>query len=364
MHINDVVLQNFRNFKHKTFKFDEVTIIYGPNASGKSSILEAINLIAMGRSQRAEYDKELISFEHDHARVTLHLQDGNHKTELEKKAKPAKLEVFVSKSELSENTARKKFLLNGVSKQLNTFASTLKCSLFTPTDIEIITDGPSVRRKFLDQMLSLTSKEYRTALTNLIKVIKNRNKILEKIRDENRGHDELSFWNNLLVTESRIIHTSRKSFFSFIQELLNIKGQLLDPTCASLMASYKISEVTNERLAEYEQREIASKSTLIGPTRDDFSVLLNSHDISNYGSRGQQRVAVLALKICEIEYIEHASPNQTRPILLLDDIFSELDEKHRKQILEIVKLQQTIITTADKHYLKELGSNIPTIELV
>ncbi len=350
MNISELELQNFRNFHKFKIEFESSTVIYGPNASGKSSIIEAVNLLATGQSMRAGFDKEMILFGKEHARVAGRSEDF-------------KLDVVIAKSEHAENLARKKFKVNGVAKQLNNFAGNFKCVAFTPTDLEIITDGPQVRRRYLDFILYQVSKEYRVSHTNLTKVIKNRNKVLEKICEFGQGHDQIGFWNDLLIKESEVIHRHRKNFFHFIKDRLNEHGKDLDPTCESLDIHYKTNEVTLDRLKEYAPKEIASKTTLLGPNRDDFSILLNKKEVSSFGSRGQQRAAVLSLKLSEIDFLEESSLDNQRPVLLLDDIFSELDHKHREQIMSIVKLQQTIITTADKHYLKELPAFEKVIDL-
>ncbi len=350
MKITELNLQNFRNFHKIKFELEGTTVIYGPNASGKSSIIEAVNLLATGHSMRAGFDRDMVSFNKDHSKV-------------EGKTDTTKLEISIAKSEVAENLARKKYKVNGVARMLNNFAGNFKCVTFTPLDLEVITDGPQVRRRYLDLILFQTSREYRTSHTNLTKVIKNRNKILEKINEFGKGYNEIGFWNDLLVKESEVIHKHRKNFFHSIKDKINSHGKSLDPTCETLEIHYKVNEATFERIKEYQIKEIASKSTLLGPNRDDFSILLNKREIGSFGSRGQQRAAVLSLKLSEIDFLEESSLENERPVLLLDDIFSELDEKHREQILNIVELQQTIITTADKHYLKEFPSFEKVINL-
>jgi DNA replication and repair protein RecF len=252
MRIAELDLQNFRNFHKTKFEFDQSTVIYGPNASGKSSIIEAINFLATGQSMRAGFDKEMISYGKEHARVTG-------------KTDELKLEIAVAKSEHAENLARKKFKVNGVAKLLNNFAGNFKCVTFTPIDLEIITDGPQIRRRYLDLILFQISKEYRVSHTNLTKVIKNRNKILEKICEFGQGYDQIGFWNDLLIKESEVIHKHRKNFFYFIKDKINTHGKDLDPTCQNLEINYKTNEATSERIREYQHKEIASKTTLLGP---------------------------------------------------------------------------------------------------
>ncbi len=352
MEVNNLKLINFRNFTKQAFDFNRANIIIGPNASGKSSILEALHLLSTTKSVRAEYDKEMISINKEIARIDASIKKSGEDT---------KLEMRIVASDSFNNVARKSVKINGVVKALNNFAGTLNSVIFTPTDLEIITDGPSVRRKFLDSIFYQTSNEYRRAHSNLTKVTKQRNKLLEKINEEGRGESELPFWNEALINESKIIHGARNRFFDFSKEKLLAYGNKLNKSQADLTSHYKPSLVTKERLEEYKEREVASKNTLIGPNRDDFSILLDDMDLESFGSRGQQRMAVLALKLCEIDFIENEV--RERPILLLDDIFSELDPAHKDQVFGIIDLQQVIITTTDINPIKKMVGNFKTLEL-
>lgn len=351
MVINTLTLSNFRAITELKLEFEKLNAIVGANASGKSTILEAINFLSSGKSIRAEHDIELIKTGKQTARI-----EGR----ITKDSDAYKLEVAIMRSEHDLGTSKKQLKVNGVSRNLANFSGNFYSVIFTPIDLELIIQGPQIRRKFLDTVLTQTSREYHHAHTNLVKTIRQRNKLLEKIRDQGKGWDELDFWNAQLITESKIIHKYRAEYFSFIKNRLETYGNTLNKEKGNLSATYKKSEVTTERLENYQSKEIASKSTLIGPQRDDFELFWQGLSLEAFGSRGQQRTGVLALKLCEIDYI--LEKTGFRPVLLLDDIFSELDDLHRKQIFDAALLQQTIVTTTDKSIISD-WKNFTKIEI-
>ncbi len=201
-------------------------------------------------------------------------------------------------------------------------------------------------------------KKYKKAISDYKKAIRQRNKLLEQIREFGMGRDQLEYWTEKVIENGEIIQEKRNEFFNFANSKINEFSTLLNDTDTDYEIDYVKNIINKTRLENYSSAEVAAAKTLIGPHRDDFLVKINGHDVSKYGSRGQKRTAILALKLCEIEYIENQL--QRRPILLLDDIFSELDDDHKISVLDIVKLQQTIITTADRNDLK---NGIPVIEL-
>jgi len=336
MKVTKLTLKNFRNFATQDFVFADTTLIQGLNASGKSTIIEALELLSKSDSHRAEHDVEFIALTKDTAHISCDCEGPMGKV---------KLEIAFQKDPKNENLARKRYKVNGIARTMAGFVGNMLTVSFTPLDLELVTDGPQVRRRFLDGVLSQTSKVYRRANLNLKNIIRNRNKILEKINKEGRGYDEIDFWNAELLRASEIVHTERIKFITMVNQSASDYASKLHAKACELTIRYKQSEVTPKRLEEYRSKEIAAKSTLIGPTRDDFTLDLNSVDLLKFGSRGQQRTGVLSLKLCETEYIEQIT--QQKPILLLDDIFSELDEPHRKSIEKIVSRQQTIITSTN-----------------
>lgn len=356
MYLSTLALQNFRSYLKQEFNFSPaINIIVGPNTSGKTNILEAIFLLAIGKSFRAEKDIELVNFESDIGRVKGEIETGQNNVN-----KILQEIVLTKGSVAGQRSPIKKYLLNGVSKRQMDFIGVLRVVLFSPTDLELITNSPSLRRKYLDFVLVQVDREYRRALSSYEKGLRQRNKLLERIRDEGILKSQLSFWDGLLIRNGNIISAKREEYISFINNL--------NKTLGDFVVEYDKSEISRDRLLKYEKEEIAAATTLVGPHRDDFKLQMTNdklqikRDISLFGSRGEQRIAVLWLKIAELEYI--AEKCKERPILLLDDIFSELDEEHRRHILEVIPKQQTIITTTDlNHVGKEFLGRVKVMEL-
>ncbi len=320
--IQKIRLQNFRNIKDQVFEFGNgVTVIVGENATGKTNLLESIYLVATGKSFKASIETELINIEKDFARIKGLVGSQ-------------KLEIIISKIN------HKKLLVNGVAKRLIDFAGNLKVVLFAPQDLDLVTSSPSLRRKFLDNVLSLSDREYHRAIMSYEKGLRARNKLLFRIREEGLSRGQLLFWNQLLIKNGDYISTKREEFIDFV----NSKKQ-----CTLI---YDKSVISESRLEKYASGEIASATTLVGPHRDDFIFMEKERNLAHFGSRGEQRMAVLWIKLAELAYIENIT--QVKPTLLLDDIFSELDEKHREVVFEISKNQQTVITTADPDFLVDM----------
>ncbi|MDP3994264.1 MAG: DNA replication and repair protein RecF [bacterium] len=344
MGIKKVRLIDFRNFKKKVLEFsDGITVIVGPNASGKTNILESLFLLSSGKSFKAKIEAEIIAHNASITRLCSTGYDGQ-----------ASLEVVITRGE--NGWPKKRLLTNGVSKRLIDFAGNFRVTLFGPWDMDLVTGSPSLRRKFMDMVLSQIDREYRRAILLYEKGLRQRNKLLYRIREEGLSRSQLLFWDKLLIKNGNYISTKRKEFVDFI----NATGSLNDQ---EFKLTYDNSAISQGRLEQYANEEIASATTLVGPHRDDIRFSITNFQLSNpkkrdlsiYGSRGEQRMAVLWLKLAELAFIE--AKTGERPTLLLDDIFSELDHEHRKVVTKVLGKQQTIITTADKHFLKGLKNN-------
>lgn len=344
--INKLSLINFRNYTKKSFVFSgNTTVITGPNASGKTNILESIYLLSTGRSFKARKEEEMVNYNADIARVT-------HEGE-------AKLEVVITRGKIDigaerpEKVPRKKLLVNGVPRHLYNFAGNLKVVIFGPWDMEIVTESPSVRRNFLDAVLCQVDREYRRTILSYEKGLRQRNKLLYQIREEGMSRNVLTFWNQLLVKSGDYITSKRREFIDFANGLNHEK------ISAKYQLEYDPSTISESRLLDYKDEEVSAATTLVGPHRDDFMFKIENgnesdRDLARYGSRGEQRIGVLWLKLAELAFIEKVT--ETKPTLLLDDIFSELDHEHRDLVVEVCKNQQTIITTADEHFVENFGS--------
>ncbi|MCK4588337.1 DNA replication and repair protein RecF [Candidatus Woesebacteria bacterium] len=347
MAILKIQLLNFRNLKDKIFSFSpKTTVIIGPNASGKTNVLEAIFLLATGKSFRARIEEEMINYEEEIGRVKGLFKDGK-----AKKSSKTKLEVVLTRGEIgigtarSEKVARKRLLINGVGKRLIDFAGNFKLVLFGPWDLHLITESPSIRRKFLDTVLSQVDREYRRASLSYDKGVRQRNRLLYRIREEGLSHPQLLFWNRLLIKNGDYISKKREEFISFVNQTRPLNEQVFKLV-------YDKSVISEVRLEQYKNEEIAAATTLVGPHRDDFCFRLKKRDLARYGSRGEQRMGVLWLKLAELAFVEKIA--EQKPTLLLDDIFSELDHEHREVVMKAADDQQTIITTADPRFVERL----------
>lgn len=359
MIIQKARLTNYRNFKSKLISFSpETTVIVGSNASGKTNILEALHLLSAGKSFHARIEEEMIAYRAQLSRVKGRILIDGDKTDLEIILTRGEITVG-EEPEKTQKTPRKKLLVNGVPRRLYNFAGNYKVVLFGPWDLELVTESPSVRRRFLDVVLSQVDGEYRRAILSYEKGLRQRNKLLYRIREDpstSSGHvgatrSQLIFWDRLLIKNGDYITRTRSEFISYANNT-----PVLDDQDFSL--NYDKSIISEKRLEQYAKEEVAAASTLVGPHRDDFAFKLKerkrerARDLARYGSRGEQRMGVLWLKLAELSFIEDKTDE--KPTLLLDDIFSELDHEHRDVVMKFVGNQQTIITTADPHFIKGL----------
>lgn len=339
--IQKIRLSNFRNFIDNVFEFSpKTTVVVGPNASGKTNLLEAIYILSTGKSFKASVEEEMVNYKKDLARAKGLVG----RTTLEIVLTRGQINVGQDKY---EKAPRKKMLVNNVSKRLIDFAGNFKVVLFAPRDLDLVTESPSLRRRFLDNVLSQVDREYRRALLSYEKGLRQRNKLLFKIREEGGLRSQLLFWDKLLIKNGDYISGKREELIAFI----NAREPLNDQ---KFKIEYDKSAMSEARLAEYANEEIAAATTLVGPHRDDFVFKEKERDLAKYGSRGEQRMGILWLKLAELSFVSKTNLEATsgeKPTLLLDDIFSELDEKHREVVINVSENQQTIITTADPHFV-------------
>lgn len=353
MVLTGIVLQHFRSYSSAHFSFPKkITVIVGPNTAGKSNLIEAIYLLSSGKSFRAEKDTEMIF---------LHKEIGRVKGSAKQNESDDKimLEVVITNGNVGGTKSQiKKYLVNTIPRRRADFASVLPAVLFSPRDLEIVISSPSIRREFLDSVLEQTDREYRVAKTEYDKGIRQRNALLDSARQNGiRNDKQFTYWDELVIRSGSIITAKREEFIEFI----NVHPKDI----FDLSVFYERSVISKERLEHYAQKELLAGITLVGPHRDDFTVLMHKKkdrlDIKQFGSRGQQRLAVVQLKLLQILYIEKKLG--FRPILLLDDIFSELDDAHIKHILDLVLHQQTIITTTHREFVKGIRKDTDIIEL-
>lgn len=360
MILKHIALQNFRNYSKAGFNFSpKTTIIVGPNAIGKSNLIEALYLLSTGKSNRSDKYKQLIQFGKNISRVKGVASESNsakanaiEKEGLKATSNVANFEnnigLEVVFSETQTQFIQKKYLVNGVSKRRADYAGRMPVVLFTPLDLDIVAGQPGVRRRFLDEILDQTDPEYSGALLSYTKALRQRNALLEKVQITGFRDDKVfSYWDGLLINNGQIITHKRKELITYINKK---KKDIFE-----FSLEYDSSTVSAERLLQYKQAEAGSGVTLVGPHRDDVIIKAANkisktlEEVRYFGSRGQQRLVSLELKLSHIAAIKERSENN--PILLLDDVFSELDSSNISHVLDLMNIYQTVATTTHKEFL-------------
>ncbi len=362
MYLKHLSLQNFRSYTKSQFDFNEgITVIVGPNTSGKTNVLEAISYLTTGDSFKTEKDTDTIKFGQEVARISGKILPINTNT-TNKDNTETDLEFVVAQT-------TKKYLVNGVSKRRADFAGNITSVIFAPSDLDIVVGSPSLRRRVLDEALFQTDRNYRVASALYIKALRQRNAMLEQIRDVGANRSRLEYWDTLVIDHGGYITKKREEVIAYVNAA---QKDVFD-----FSMHYDKSIISQERLLQYKDAEVGAGVTLVGPHRDDFSMRMNNEitrlrsseknfgearDVKLFGSRGQQRLVILQLKLLIISLIEKA--NKIRPILLLDDIFSELDDSHIDLVSEMIGKQQTILTTTHQEFIgKSLKKDAVVIEL-
>lgn len=328
-------LSEFRNYAEAEYELSEgVNVVVGENAKGKTNLLEAIYLLGVGDSFRAKRTEEMVSFGSELGKVAgeIKLAKGELMT----------LEIMVNGGMVMGKAVNKrKYLVDGVARRRRDILGLLPLVLFRPEDVELISGSPSPRRRFLDSLLMQVDKVYDNSLTTYDQALRRRNRVLDAIREGTASRYALAFWNGLLIKHGQVVSEKRRELTQYINDLFK-KSDLF----SNLEVVYDMSTVSESRLEQYKEAEVAVGYTLVGPHKDDWLVKDKERDLSTYGSRGEQRMAVLALKMGEIYFMEEKSGKKV--LLLLDDIFSELDETHKGEVLRVMSGRQVVVTTADK----------------
>ena len=377
MFLRKLALQNFRNFSNQHWDFTKTTIFLGQNGSGKTSIIEALNLLASGDSFRAGRVEEMIRLESELSRVqalfeveasrsSISLAKPSSNTvgvanDKAKSPEELKLEVMLTRGMVAGKKSQYRlFSVNDVRRRRADFLKNLSVVVFRPEDLRLIEGSPYRRRLFLNQTLSMLDWEYQRSLQQYEQILKRRNLLLQKVRDGEEEANILSFWNLNLIKHGELLQRERSNFIDFIREVI---------FPFELNIEYLPSLINEARLNKYLNKEILVGHSLIGPHKDDFLVKFSLpkkkiEDLSllAYGSRGQQRLGVLWLKIAELQFL-HSRINY-QPILLLDDIMSELDQDSKAMVLSLLENYQVVLTTADDNLAKELTKTIKHCQLI
>ncbi len=347
MVLKSISLKNFRNYQQRTFPFSPgVNLVVGPNTFGKTNLLESIYLLSVGDSFRAKRVEEMIAYNDKIAHIEGRTIVGG---------EDLKLAVVLTRGVIEgKSVPLRQFFLNNISKSKRNFVGSFLAVIFRPEDLKIIINSPATRRDFLDEVLSQADSEYYRASLSYRKGLRSRNKVLESIREGKTLAKALFFWDRLLVENGGLITKKREEFIEFLNHQDNAFG--------ALKISYQKNLVSLQRLEEKRNIEIMAAMTLVGPHRDDFWISEGNRNLSIYGSRGEQRLAVLWLRLGQLRFLE--DKRQEKPVLLLDDIFSELDKNHREIIVKEIGGYQVVVTSTDKFFVEnEAGKEINTIEL-
>ncbi len=331
MYIKEVYLKNFRNYKEQIINLNEnANVFYGNNAQGKTNILEALYFAALGRSFRTYKESELINFNDEYSNILITYVKNN---------KENKIEISLNKKN------SKIIKVNGIKINKNSeLVGNINLVIFSPDDITILKQGPQQRRKFLDVLISQLKPKYMFELTEYNKILENRNASLK-----NRSIETLDIWNEQLASKMEIIHKYRKEYIDKIQEKLKVIHPGLTNNKEEITIIYKTNfkdkESFLELLKKNEQNDLFKGFTTEGAHREDFEILINNKSLNLYGSQGQHRTAILSLKIAELKIIKEEI--EENPVLLLDDVTSELDEQRVLSIFDVVKDYQILITCTD-----------------
>jgi DNA replication and repair protein RecF len=334
--ITNIHLENFRSYDNESFEFAPgINIVVGPNASGKTNLLEAILFIAQGETYRTRNPAELINHKAESARLEAHGDNS---------------EIRIAYLERQAETAAKQFKFNDQTLQRLSFLKRLPIVLFEPNDVLIITGSPQLRRDFLDDLLEQLKPGYSALRRRYKRILAQRNNLLRQ--GAALANKQLFVWNVRLSELGEQITNLRWELVETINKPAEKLYRQLTGSKLSLKISYHslvpIEQYGSKLLHQLElsvERDIERGFTGFGPHRDDLKILLNNFDVANKASRGEIRTLMLVLDIIETQLIEAA--RDKKPILLLDDVFSELDGNRRKSLTGFLRDHQTFITTTD-----------------
>jgi len=341
MWIKKIKIKNFRNYESEEINLEKnINIFYGQNAQGKTNIIESIFLCSLGKSFRTKKDKEMIKLNEQNALVEV---------EYEKSDRDGKIKIEIGN--------KKNIYLNGIKiKKLSELLGNLNIVIFTPDDINILKGGPQNRRRFLDIMISQLRPNYMHILNLYIKTMEQRNNYLRQIKEEHKDENLLEIWDEKLAEYAIKIYEYRKEFIEKMIKKLDIIHKNITNGEEQIELEYVTECDSKEKylklLKERRKLDIIKGFTTKGVHRDDFMIYINKKDIKIFGSQGQNRTAMLSLKLAELQVIYDEIGEY--PILLLDDFMSELDKTRRKNFLENIEGTQVIITGTEKLDIENL----------
>lgn len=361
LHINDLILTNYRNYSKEQVAFENnVNVILGENAQGKTNIMESIYVLGLAKSHRTTRDRELIYWDEEYAKI-----EGR----IERRTGPLSLEVIIS-------SKGKKVKLNRLEqRKLSEYIGALNIVMFAPEDLNLVKGSPQVRRRFIDMEMGQINPVYLYHLALYHKILQQRNHLLKNLQRKKVDDGLLDVLTYQLIENAAKVILKRFEFLDLLEKWANpIHNDIsrgLENLSLQYKPSIKVSETTElskieeeleENFAKIKDKEIERGTSLIGPHRDDLLFLVNERDVQTFGSQGQQRTTALSVKMAELQLIYNKLGEY--PILLLDDVLSELDDYRQSHLLNTIqgKVQTFVTTTSvdgiDHHTLKEASTYI------
>ncbi len=365
MHLATLTLTNYRNFRQLELALPEgLTVLHGDNGQGKSNLLEAIYLLSIARSHRAVSERDLVSWEvareGGSALVRGHVWEGEEELDL-------RLGLECPADGMAGGAAvRKRVRVNGAPRRVSDLVGLLNAVLFSTTDIDLVSGPPQGRRRYLDVLLSQVRGPYLHALQRYQRVVTQRNHLLRTLREGRAGDDEMLFWDQALCAEGSVVLEARHQALKSLMPLAQDAYGRLAGAGRRFSVEYEgtvplegevdleaVKTAMHLALKRSRERERALAMTVVGPHRDDLRLLGDGTEMARYASRGQARLAALALRLAEARFLEDRRGEA--PLLLLDDVLSELDERRRLLVLEeACRYPQTLVTTTDAELVSPL----------
>lgn len=338
MFIKKLVLKNYRSYQNKTFDFDKnLNILVGKNAQGKTNVIEAIFYAIIGKSFKTSKEKEVVNWNSEKAYI---------KAEFEKKYRDVDIELFF------DINHKKAVKIDGLPiKKIGELMGCANAVFFSPDELKLVKESPEERRRFMNIDISQTNKRYFYLIGRYEKVLANRNKLLKSSKDMEVIKETIDIWDRALSDLSEKIAIERKKFIEELAPYAKLAHQYISSGKEDIEIKYCSSfddDYANKMMKALQknlEKDFKLGYTTVGVHRDDLDIYLNGVEVKNFGSQGQQRTVALSMKLAELEIIKNRVGEY--PILLLDDVFSELDKDRRKKLLNFTSKSQTIITCTE-----------------
>lgn len=370
-HLSKLRITNFRNLLDIELNLAQgLTVFHGNNGEGKTSLLEAIYYLSVGRSFKAENEREVVN-------QAIALSGGQCVVHGEAVKEDREYQIILliqsylrqtEKSYASSYLIKKQIRINKIAKSASDLFGTICAVIFHADDIRLIDGSPNGRRRFLDILISQCDKTYLASLRRYQKVLQQRNRLLKSLRENKANKTELIYWDGMLIEDAYVINNTRQRVMTEIDGLLEMHFGQLSGAQHAVDISLRSANTQHQDKGQFTHwmtgelrdnffAELKSGTSLIGPHRDDFHILVDGFDVGRFGSRGEKKLLALSLKMSEASFI--SAQRNDDPIILLDDVLSELDESKRDCVLSMASLyRQSLITTTDSNLI----SSVPNIK--